>query len=139
GGSGCLGGCQGYCQDRIGAQVGLVFGAVQLEHDVVQATLVSSILTDQGVADHGVDGVNGLADTLAQVTGRVLITKFQRLTGTGGGTGRCTGPAQGSVFQNDIRLDGGVPAGIQHFTGFDVGNFGHPSDSPILSVFSYSG
>src|SRR5690554_6073479 len=127
-----LGRCKGDGQNGVGAQVGLVLGAVQIQHNLVQTTLIRRIFTDQCITNLAVYRINRFQDALTQITGSITITQLQRLAGTGGCTRRRTSGADGAVFQNNIGFNGRVAAGIQNLTGFDVGNLGHSDRSPDL-------
>src|SRR5690554_4495583 len=127
-----LGRCKGDCQNSVGAQVGLVLGAVQIQHNLVQTTLIRRIFTDQCITNLAVYRINRFQDALTQITRSITITQLQCLAGTSGSTGRCTSSSDGAVFKDNVGFYGRITAGIQNLTGFDVGNLGHSSGSPFV-------
>src|SRR5690606_16527558 len=120
-----LGGSQGDSQDGVGAQLGLVVGTVQLDHGAVQGSLVQRVATNQQLTDGAIDVGDGLEHALAQVTALVAVAQLQRFTGTGGGTGGRAGAAEDAAFQNHIRFNGRVTAGVQYFTTLDFNDLRH--------------
>ena len=108
GSSGSLGSSQRDSQNSVGTELGLVFSAVQVDHQGVQATLVSSVETDQGFTDRTIDVGNGLQNAFAHVTGLVAVTKFQSFAGASGGTGWGAGTADMTAFQDHISFNSWV-------------------------------
>ncbi len=104
---------QGDAQDGVGAQLALVRGAVELDHQVVQSALVSSVHADDLRSDDLVHGLDRVKNALAAVDGLVAVATLPSLGLTGGGAGRNQAQALGAVFgvQND--LNGRVAAGIE--------------------------
>ena len=88
GGGGCVGNGQGHAQDGVGAQLALVRGAVQVQHGLVDAALVGGVEAGQCRGDLVDDRVNGLLDTLAEVTALVAVTEFDGFVLAGGSPGR---------------------------------------------------
>ena len=78
-----LGRRQGNRQNCVGAQVGLVLGTVEVQHDLIQSTLISCIFAYQCITDLAVHGFHSLQNTFAKVAGGVTVTQFQRFAGTG--------------------------------------------------------
>ena len=70
--------CHRHCQHGIGAQTALVIRAVQVQHHLVDVSLLRRVQTDQGLSDFAVDIVNRLQNAFAQVTAFIAITHFQR-------------------------------------------------------------
>ena len=79
----CLGRSKGNRQNCIGAQVRLVLGTVEVQHDLIQSTLISCIFAYQCITDLAVHGFHSLQNTFAKVAGGVTVTQFQRFAGTG--------------------------------------------------------
>src|SRR3569833_237599 len=81
GGGTSLSNSQTAAQDGIGAQLGLVRGAVELDQELINLTLVLDIevLLDQGGPDDLVHVLDGLQDTLAAPLGLVAIAKLAGL------------------------------------------------------------
>ena len=85
--SGFIGSRLGYrqrnAQDRVGAQVGLEFGAVQFDHLHVDSDLVIGFHADYLLGDHVVDIVNRFQNTFAKIARFIAVAKFHRLAFTG--------------------------------------------------------
>ncbi len=116
---------QGHGQDGVGAKLGLVLGAVGIDHDFVQRALIGGVFTHQQTFDGVVDVAHGLQYALAQVAGLVAVAQFQCFARTGRGARGGAGGAYGTAFQNDFSADGRVTATVQNFESFDVDNFTH--------------
>ncbi|BAC17851.1 conserved hypothetical protein [Corynebacterium efficiens YS-314] len=121
---GGLGHSHGDTQDGVGAQAGLVLGAVQLDHGRIDETLIVGLQAGQLVADLLVDVLNSLENTLAQVT-ISAVTQLVRLVDTGGRSGGNAGNAVGTVIQENLCLDGRVTAGIHDLASKYVHDFSH--------------
>ncbi len=121
---GRLGGGAGHgkrnTQDGVGAKLGLVGGAVQSDHHVVQATLIGGIPANDLLVDDLVDVINGLLNALAAVISLVTIAQFGCLEGAGGRTRRDCGDGERAVVQQGLYLNGGVATRIKNLAGLDV-------------------
>ncbi|GCV37384.1 hypothetical protein ExPUPEC61_01809 [Escherichia coli] len=73
---------QRYSQDCVRAEFGFVFGAVQVDHDLVNASLIFSIFANQRLSDRAVYRSNSFGYAFTQETGFVAIAQFQSFTGT---------------------------------------------------------
>lgn len=73
-----LGNGQRDAKNGVGAQLGLVGGAIQLDEEVINSLLVLNInvLLDDLWADDGVDVGNSLQDTLSSPLGLISITEL---------------------------------------------------------------
>ena len=84
-----LGNSQGDTEDGVGAKLGLVGGAIEVDEELVNLGLVLDV--DVGLnqlrADDGVHVLDGLGDTLAGPLGLVTIAELDSLVHTGGRTG----------------------------------------------------
>ncbi|MNX46846.1 hypothetical protein D3C86_773940 [compost metagenome] len=120
---GRLGNGQRDAEDGVGAKLGLVGGAVQLEHRLVDGDLVEGVHAGEFVGDHFVDVVDGAQDALAVVPiGLVLVAHLDGFVGAGGGAGGNGRAAARSAGQDDVDLDGGIAAGVEDLAGIDVFN-----------------
>jgi hypothetical protein len=103
--------CDGHgdTEDGVGAQVGLVFGAIELVEESVYGGLVLDVelLLDEGRGNGVVDVADSLGDTLTTPLGLVSIAEFAGLVRAGGGTGGDNGAVKAGLG-NDVDLDGGV-------------------------------
>ena len=105
-------------EDRVGAQLGLVGGAVGVEHRLVDEPLVVGVEPlDRGAEglDHRVDG--GL-DALAEVAVAAVaqLDRLERAGGRATGDGRA---GEGPVVEEHLDLDGGVAARVEDLAGAD--------------------
>ncbi|KAL2290733.1 hypothetical protein FJTKL_14732 [Diaporthe vaccinii] len=140
-----LGNSQGDTEDGVGAELGLVGGAIQLDQEVVDGSLVLDVQAglDQLGGDDCVDVLDGLQDTLAAPLGLVAITELASLVLTCtrdcisidrckrpvcrrfGLTSRCTGWDNGTVeasLGDDVNLNGGVATGVVDVASVDLGD-----------------
>ena len=112
----------GHRQDGVGAQAGLVGGAVQIDHGLVDLGLVQGVHADDGVSDLGVDVGDRFGHGLAAV-GLAAVPQLAGLIDAGGSAGGHDGPAHDAVVQVDLRLHGGVAPGIENLTGMNIQDF----------------
>ena len=115
-----LGAGQGGAQDGVGAQVGLVGGAVQLDHGLIDGGLIQHVHAHQALGDLGVHVLHSVEDALAQVAALVAVPQLAGLIDAGGSAGGHSSAAHGAVFQIDLHLNGGIAAGVQDLTAQDV-------------------
>ena len=109
-GSSSLGNSQGDTKDGVGAQLGLVWGAIELDEEVVNGLLVLDIdvLLDELGANDGVDVLNSLQDTLSAPLGLVSITELACLVLACGLRSSASVKAEGEAE----RVEGGVRRGV---------------------------
>ena len=62
-----LGTGQRGAQNGVGAQTGLVGGAVQLDHGLVDGHLIQDVHADQALSDLGVHVLHGVLNAFAQI------------------------------------------------------------------------
>ena len=113
-------GSDGNGQNGVCAQLGLVLGAVGVDHGLVDGVDVGSIHADDGISDDGVDVLHSLGDALAQIAALVAVAQLQRFELAGGCAGRCAAPGHGAVGEGDLSLNSGVAAGVQDLTALNV-------------------
>ena len=121
---------KGDTENGVCAELALVGGAVQLDHDFIDATLVGSVFVNQFGGDDVVHCVNGVLNTLALVTTLVAIATLNGLECTGGGARRNCCALESAIFKNDLNLNGGVTAGVEDLASSDCFNACHVN-SPI--------
>ncbi|GIX61506.1 uncharacterized protein BcabD6B2_09410 [Babesia caballi] len=115
--SGGAGSGHGDDEDGVGAELGLgvpplVDGAVQvLHHQVVQRLLLTHILAHDPGRDGGVDILDGLQHTLAEVAGLVPVAELQGLVDAGGGA-RGAGSPEDTISGAEVNLDRGIATGV---------------------------
>ena len=114
---------QRHAQNGVGAQTALVGSAVQIDHGLVQQSLIHGVQTGQSLGDLAVDSLNSLQNALAQITALVAVAQFASLINTGGSTGGHGGAAAvgvHAVFHIDFHFHGGIAAGVHNLTADDV-------------------
>ena len=84
--SSCFGVRQRNGQDSVRTEVRFVFSTVQVDHDLVDASLIFSIFAQDCLSDRAVYSANRFQYAFAHETGFVAITQFQRFAGTGRST-----------------------------------------------------
>ena len=106
---GSFGNCQAGAQNGIGAQLGFIGGAVQLDHGHIDGFLLDGIPADQGIGDLAIDILNRFENTLAEVAGFVAIAQFQGFMNTGGCAGGNCCPAPGAIARMTSTSTVGLP------------------------------
>ena len=91
---------QGHGENCIGAEFGLVVGAIGGNHGGIQLALGGGIAPQQQAADRAVDIGHRLQHALAQIAGIIAVAQLQRLTRAGGGPG-------GDAGRTDMRRNRG--------------------------------
>ena len=80
--SSCFGVRQRNGQDSVRTEVRFVFSTVQVDHDLVDASLIFSIFAQDCLSDRAVYRSNSFGYAFTQETGFVAIAQFQRFAGT---------------------------------------------------------
>jgi hypothetical protein len=101
---------QRHRKQRIGAQAAFVFGAVQVDHDLVELFLVERFLALERVLEFDVHVADGLAHALAEITLLVAIAQFHRFAAAGGGAGRHGRAAHHAGIEIHVGFDRGIAA-----------------------------
>ena len=107
-------------QHRVGTEVRLVLGAVQLEHPAIDFGLVGHVEIDEHVDDAVVDVVDGLADTLPEIAILgVGVSEFVCFVlSSAGATGNCRS-SHDAFLGRDVHLDGRIATTVENFAGED--------------------
>ena len=120
-----LGAGQRHGEDGVGAEGGLVVGAVEIEHRLVNRRLVGGV----SALEHGenlfVDVGDGLPDALAEVAAFVAVAQLERLVFAGARAAGHGGTAEGAVLEDHVSLDSGVAARVEDFAGQDAFDLCH--------------
>ena len=109
----------------IGAQAGLVVGAVDVDQGLVEEGLLGGVEAQHGLGDFGVDMLDRLQHALAEVTALVAVAQLDRFARAGRGARGHGGAAHHARFQQHIAFDGGVAAAVENFPADDVNNGAH--------------
>src|SRR5690606_38537276 len=112
-------------EDRVGPELGLVRGPVQVDEGLVDDALFGGVDPEDLGRDGVDDRVHGVLDTLAEVAVLVAVTALDRLERTGGGAGGYGRPRDGAVLERDLDLDGRVAARVEDLAGADGLDTGH--------------
>jgi len=120
----------GQAGDRVGAQVALVGGPVELEHGAVHRGLIEAVEAggQQLGRDALVDVFDRLEHALAEIAAGLAVPHFEGLVLAGGGAGGDRGAALGAAFEQDIHLEGGVSTGVENLTGNDRSECAHEAE-----------
>ncbi len=129
---GGAGGGHGDGEDGVGAELGLVVGAVDGDHGGVDEALVGGVHAGELGGEDGLDVFDGLEDAFAEVDGLVAVAQLDGLVLAGGGAGGDGGAADGSAVEDDVGFDGGVAAGVEDFACVDRDDLGHVA--PVVLV-----
>ena len=105
-------------EDGVGAEVGLVGGAVELVHRLVDLALVVGTETLDGRADLLDHRVDGLLHTLAEVA-VAAVTQLDGLELPRRRAARHGRAAERTVVEQHLDLDGGVAARVEDLAGAD--------------------
>ena len=105
-------------EDGVGAEVGLVGGAVELDHGLVDLALVVGAETLDGRADLLDHRVDGLLHALAEVA-VAAVAQLDGLELPGRRAARHGRTAEGTVVEQHLDLDGGVAARVEDLAGAD--------------------
>ncbi len=111
-------------EDGVGAEPGLVRGAVKVQQRLVDQPLVVGAQPDDRGSDLVEHGLHRLVDALAAVT-RAAVAQLHRLVFTGGRARRHRGAGERAVRQGHLDLDRRVAAGIEDLAGSDLLDDGH--------------
>ncbi len=87
--------------------------------------LVLGVHAADRVEDLAIDGVDRLADALAEEARLVAVPQFDRLMGTGRGARRNRRAAHRTVFEGDIDLHRRIAAAVQYFPPGNIDDCSH--------------
>ena len=111
-------------EDRVGAELGLVGGAVEVEHRLVDEALVVGVEADDRAGDRVDDAGDGLLHALAEVA-LAAVAQLDGLEGAGGGAAGHGRATERAVLEEDLHLDGGVAARVEDLAGADCSDDRH--------------
>mmetsp|Transcript_14404 Transcript_14404/g.21151 ORF Transcript_14404/g.21151 Transcript_14404/m.21151 type:complete len:454 (+) Transcript_14404:73-1434(+) len=120
GSSSSLGDSERYSKNGISTKAGLVGGSIELNHGVVNGTLISGIKSNDGRSKDRIDVLNGLENSLSEVS-ISSISQLVCLVGTGG-CSRGNRGTEDSTTGRNFNLYGGVTSGIEDFTSQNSSN-----------------
>mmetsp|Transcript_10119 Transcript_10119/g.22549 ORF Transcript_10119/g.22549 Transcript_10119/m.22549 type:complete len:445 (-) Transcript_10119:32-1366(-) len=109
---------EGHREDRVGPELRLVGGPVEVHHLLVDGILLDGVHARDGRRDERLDVLDRLQHALAQVTRLVAIPKLASLVDPGG-RARGNGTAEGTDVGGEVNLHGGVAAGVDDLASGD--------------------
>jgi len=121
---GCPGHGEADADDRVRAEPGLVRGAVELNHVLVDEPLVLGVVPEQLGLDLVDDGLHGLGDGLAAVV-RAAVAQLDRLEHARGRSARNRGVPDAAVIECHLDLDRGIATGVEDLPCVNAFDRGH--------------
>ena len=112
-------------EERVGAELRLVWRAVELQHRRVDSQLVRGVATAEAGRDRLLDIPNGVPNAFAAVAVSLAVAQLDRLVLARAGAARNSRSAKGAVVENNVGFDGGIAAAIEDLAGVDVDDLGH--------------
>ena len=106
-----------HAEHGVGAEAGLVFGAVEVDEGVVHLHLAQGVEADYGFGDFTVHVFHGAGHALALVAALVAVAQFEGFAAAGGGAGRNGGAADVAGLQSDFHFNGRIAAGVEDLAG----------------------
>ena len=122
---GRLGNGQRRAQNGIRAEVALVVGAVDVDHQLVDGALVVGLEAHELVSDLVVHVLDGVLHAFAQVTVLVAVAQLDRLEGAGRCTGRHHRAPHGAAFQHHFHLNRGIAARVENLAPEHIDDHAH--------------
>ena len=112
-------------EDGVGAELGLGFRAVELEHRGVHGELVERVHADERGLDFGVGVGDGFLHAFAAETLFVAVAEFDGFVFAGAGAAGDGGASDRAACERHINFHGGVTARVEDFARLYVLNFCH--------------
>ena len=109
-------------KNRICAELGFILCSVSFDHRLVDGINVRSIHAGQHLIDCGIDVFDSFLYTLPEIAGFVAVAQFQCLKFAGRCAAGSSSPADRTVHEENLRLDGRIAAGIHNLTTNDLFN-----------------
>ena len=123
------GGGKGDAQDRVRAQARLVRGAVEVDHRLVDGSLIRGVGAVERIGDLAVGVRHRSRDALAQPLG-AAVAQLGGLEFAGGGAGGDGGTAHRATGEGDVHLDRGIAPGVEDLPRLDAFDLGHAKRRP---------
>src|SRR5581483_11797339 len=97
-------------EDGVGAELGFVVSAVELNHLVIEGALVGGIHAPHGFGDRAIHISDGIQYTFALVALIVTVAQLNGLVFAGGSAAGNGGTTFAAVGQRDLGFDSGIAA-----------------------------
>ena len=107
-------------QNGIGAELRFIGSAIQLDHGIINAPLVSGVQPLQRVGDLGVDVAYRCLHAFAQITMLVAITQLHSFVLAGGSAAGNSSAADRAISQSDLGFYRRITARIKNLTRMNV-------------------
>ena len=114
-------------EDGVGAEPGLVVGAVEVDQDAVDVALVERVEPDERVVDLAVDVADRVEHALA-AEAVAAVAQLDRLELPRRRAGRDDGAAARPAVEDDLDLDRRVAARVEDLAADDVFDGAHGAD-----------
>jgi len=124
-------------QDRIGPQMNLIRGSVQLDQEPIDSFLIKAVLSQEYWRNDPVDMGNRLLNPFPEITFRIFIPEFQSLMTPCGCPGRNGGPTRGMAFEKDLRFDRWISPRVNDLPSDDLRDGNHSPFSFISWAISF--
>ena len=95
------------------------------DHGAVNSDLVFGVHVNEGFKNFAVHGGHRIEHALAAIALFVAIAEFHGFVSPGGSAGWHGRTAEGTIFENDVHLNGWVAAAVKNFASGNVKNGGH--------------
>ena len=115
---------QAGAEHRIGAQAGLVVGAVEIDQGTVDLALIERVETGDRVGDLEVDEADRGQHPLATEAG-AAVAQLDRFVFAGGRAARHRGSPEGTGSQHDVDLNGRVATRVQDLAALNMEDLAH--------------
>ena len=122
---GCASDGEGNAKEGVGAEVGLEWGAIELEHGAVDAELVGDFHAFYDWSDFLVDVGDCFQDAFAKISGFVTIAEFESFAFAGGCAGWDDGARFDAVVEGDFYFNSWVATAVEDFAAMDFYDFCH--------------
>ncbi len=122
---------QGDAEDRVGTELGLVRGSVELKHREIDDPLLIRVVAEDFFADDVEYVLDRCQDSLA-AEALATVTQLDGFESTRRGAGGDDGAAGCARVEDNLDLDGGVAARVEDFAGVDELNSCHGAALPWM-------
>ena len=116
---------QRHRKQGVRTEIALVGTTVQLDHLLIERTLIRKRFSEQRSTQYAVHIRNGLSHTLAEIARMVAVPELDGFAGSRRCAGGHSGAGKAAICERYLGLNGGIAAGVQDFPGVDVDNLDH--------------
>ena len=125
-----LGGCRaGHChrnsEDRVCAEAGFIFRAVQFDELLINGTLLRGVHVGESIGNLAVHVFYRLQHALAEIAPVVAIAEFDRFMFTRRSAAGHNGASNRTVRKLYFSFDRRIAARVEHFAGANIADISH--------------